>query len=561
MPHEGLGCHRGWSVTLLPGEMQQESNDDVSQITEIDASAPTIVRPHSNGEIGTLPSGSDENSLQIPKQTTAAITELNKRRLSRVKGEGAECSICFAPLPTEPVCVLIRHAYGKKRSCRHYFHAGCVRLFIRNTPAPHLCPLCRGVFERTEALPDVRLNSRAWFKTVDADEGGALEKSEVVDALSATLPVDPELLARSLDGELWDQWDTEHTGRITLDAFEHPGKGLLHFVLYSLPSLRLADGGHNVSAPVPDLVESREGWFRYWDENCRHMLEFLQFLRALVRTLRLDGAKEDAGVLRSVLATVWQEFGLTESNQEIHKPVSLALFCEKPDGFCDALVDALQKEFGVAKFRRIRQRAHLLQQPAAVLKRELRKLNSSKHDVLEKDELVAAILDAQEEPKANEADPGTGSSPATANASAPLRTGSVDERNCPEGIKNLALKEIQHRLRAYGVPYGHCLERADLEDLLIAQGDTGTGPLPATPPPQNANGAAQNGWSRQAQASSTSQGSSAPQAQTMGASTGTRSTPRTGPPRNQPIPTVIEPPDTDEQTPLRRCMSGACALQ
>merc|ERR1719197_1706296 len=162
-----------------------------------------------------------------------------------------------------------------------------------------------------------------------------------------------------------------------------------------MPSLR-REAGSSISGPVPDLIESREGWFRYWDENSKHMLEFLQFLRALARSLRLDGAKEDAGVLRSVLTTVWQEFGLTESNQEIHKPVSLALFCEKPDGFCDALVDALQKEFGPAKFRQIRQRAHLLQQPAAALKKELRKLNSNRPDLIEKDELVTAILDAQE---------------------------------------------------------------------------------------------------------------------------------------------------------------------
>merc|ERR1719401_1164100 len=92
-------------------------------------------------------------------------------RLSDIKGQGAECSICFAPLPSEEVCVLIRHVYSKKRTCRHYFHTGCAQLLARTTPAPHLCPLCRGVFERLEPLPDVRLDSAAWFNVVDADDG------------------------------------------------------------------------------------------------------------------------------------------------------------------------------------------------------------------------------------------------------------------------------------------------------------------------------------------------------------------------------------------------------
>jgi hypothetical protein len=409
-----------------------------------------------------------------------------------------------------------------------------------------------------EALPDVRLNSRAWFKVVDADEGGALEKSEVVDALSATLPVDPELLAQSLDGELWEQWDTENSGRISLDAFEHPGKGLLHFVLYSLPSLR-REGGTNLSAPVPDLIESREGWFRYWDENARHIMDFLQFLRALVRTLRLDGAKEDAGILRSVLLAVWQDFGLIESNQEIHKPVSLALFCEKPDGFCDALVDALQKEFGPAKFRRIRQRAHLLQQPAAVLKKELRKLNSSKHDVLEKDELVQAILDAQleEAMPTIEATAGPTSSPSAPSRSAPQGHSNDPPRICPEGLKVLSLKELQHRLRAYGVPYGHCLEREELEALLIAQGDTGVEPLPEVPPPRTeaATSATTCGASQQSRSA---------QPQRIGAQVpGASNEPRTSRSRglNQPVPTVIEPPDVDEESSIKRCMNRACVLQ
>mmetsp|Transcript_2759 Transcript_2759/g.4609 ORF Transcript_2759/g.4609 Transcript_2759/m.4609 type:complete len:607 (-) Transcript_2759:51-1871(-) len=531
---------------------------------------------------GVLAEGDVQSANGSPNKEIG--TEANQRRLSAVKGEGAECSICFGPLPTEPVCVFIRHIYGKKRTCRHYFHLGCVQLMMRQTPAPYLCPLCRGQFERVEAMPDVRLNSRAWFKTVDTDEGGALEKSEVIDALSATLPVDPELLSKNLEGELWDQWDPGRTGRITLEAFEQPGKGLLHFVLYSLPSLRFEGGSGNQTSAVPDMIESREGWFRYWDENCRHMLEFLQFLRALVLTWRLDGAKEDAGILRSVLATVWQEFGLTESNKDVLKPVSFALFCEKPDGFCDALVDALQKRFGAAKFRRIRQRARLLQQPAAALKRELRKLNAQLPDAIEKDELVTAILDAQAEEQP--ASPVLQPVQATSLSSTPEQRSGGD-RICAEELKALSLKELQHRLKALAVPYGHCLEREELEDLLMEHGDRGSGPLPAPAvarpqspsaqparrrpcqpgSPESVSGPGQpsspSSAARNGSPSAPSSPSAASQRPTS-ANSSTRSSgqrPARSPHPNQPIPTVTEPPPPDDAVRLRRCGKGACDVQ
>lgn len=497
----------------------------------------------------------------------------SKRQFKSVKGEGSDCSICFAPLPTEQVCVLIRQHYGKKRSCRHYHHLGCVRLMMQQTPAPHLCPLCRGKFERVEAMPDVRLNSRAWFKTVDTDEGGALEKSEVIDALSATLPVDPELLTQKLEGELWDQWDTGKTGRITLEAFEEPGKGLLHFVLYSLPSLRYEGGMENKTAAVPDVVESREGWFRYWDENCRHMLEFLQFLRALVLTWRLDGAKEDAGILRSVLTTVWQEFGLIET-QDVLKPVSFALFCEKPDGFCDVMLDALNKKFGAAKFRRIRQRARLLQQPAAALKRELRKLNGAMPDggAIEKDELVSAILDAQLQEEPPTSPPLHAPQAFVFKAEKSIGADTTMERTCTDELKALTIKQLKERLEALAVPYGHCLEREELEDLLTEHGDNGRGPLPARPQPPRQ---MQRGDGPNGQTSSTSPGTASndaarsdSQQRSASASSASRAAPgqaTTGgaqrPARpNQPIPTVTEPSSPDDAVRSKRCMM-LCALQ
>lgn len=412
-----------------------------------------------------------EDARSVAAEPTEPVEPQVERRLGSLKGEGVDCSICFGSLPSQQVCVLIRNAYGKRRSCRHYFHHACIQLLMRSTPAPHLCPLCRCTFERLEPLPDVRLDSTAWFSTVDADETGALEKTEVVDALSATLPVDPELLAKTLEGDLWSKWDTEGTGRINREAFAEPARGMLQFVLYSLPSLR-REVSFGLSAGVPDLVACREGWFRYWDENSEQVLEFLQVLRGLVWTFRLDGALEDAGVMRAVLTKLWEEFGLTEVEAAAHgeggrrvhspaRPVSLKLFCERPDGFCDALVDALQKDLGTAKFRRIRRRAHLLQQPASVLKKEIRSLKIVKLDAVEKSDIVEAILNAKEAAE-------------TADLQVEEPTIRTEESLGPtlvrvrtSKLQAMPMAELQRRLKVLGVAYGHCLERVELEDLFL----------------------------------------------------------------------------------------------
>lgn len=340
---------------------------------------------------------------------------------------------------------------------------------MQSTPAPYLCPLCRTEFVRAEPLPDVRLNSSAWFRAIDDDDSGALEKCEVIDALCATLPVDPEKLEAV---KLWSQWNLEGSGRITREAFEHP-RGMLQFVLYSLPSLKREVR----SGAVPDIEQSRESWFRYWDEDNLRELEFLTFLRALARTLRIDGDCADMSLLRKVLIQLFKDFGLCEevnadcqtgawSVQGIEsRPLTQKLFCERPDGFCDRLLDQLKQEFGRSRFLRLRERARLLQLPIAELKRELPR---NAPVPLEKADLVETILAA------------ASSSPSPP----PSRTAAARRSESPQcgpaglthqEVQALPLAELQRRLRSVGVSYDHCLERRELEELLLSHRSPPTG--------------------------------------------------------------------------------------
>eukprot|EP00913_Durusdinium_trenchii_P012702 g11928.t1 len=53
------------------------------------------------------------------------------------------------------------------------------------------------------------------------------------------------------------------------------------------------------------------------------------------------------------------------------RPVTQKLFCERPDGFCDCLLDELKRSFGKRRFQRLCEHSRLLQLPVAELKRKL----------------------------------------------------------------------------------------------------------------------------------------------------------------------------------------------
>jgi len=182
-------------------------------------------------------------------------------------------------------------------------------------------------------------------------------------------------------------------------------------------------------------------------------------------TWRLDGAKEDAGVVRIVLSGVFAEFSLANEDGPV-RPVSLKLFCEKPDGFCDALIAALKSAFGALKFNRMRQRAMLIQRPALELKRKLVRIRPEARDIIDKQELVDALLDVEELNDKERERENTESKELAAGAVLSTLASGPQPKKATPAIKAASIKELKVRLQLLGVPCDHCLERGDLEELL-----------------------------------------------------------------------------------------------
>lgn len=228
---------------------------------------------------GPLTASEEANSIEVIRGACAAQA-----------ADDAECAICCDDLHKAGVSVLCD--ISNRRVCRHFYHTTCCQL-IEVYPT-RSCPLCRREFHHTVPVPSPSQDPQGWFQAVDANGSMDLGKTEVVDALSAVFPVDPEALTRNLE-TLWNRWDKTKSGSITFPEFVDPNQGLLHWVVGN--QCRLGAG-------IPNIWHSPAAWFDYWDADGDRTLFKGEVIRALLRTFR----RTDADVIRSVVATVWTDF-------------------------------------------------------------------------------------------------------------------------------------------------------------------------------------------------------------------------------------------------------------
>jgi len=152
--------------------------------------------------------------------------------------------------------------------CPHFFHIGCAWQLVRTGPERlSACPLCRLPFDAVKRVPDMSDDPAAWFFCADADGTGQLSRLEVTSVLLSQFPVDVDKLEAALP-MLWERWDQNGSGKISLAEFSSPN-GMLESVVATLlkserrgrvrpdPSARISgtplDGG--------DQTWVVQGWF------------------------------------------------------------------------------------------------------------------------------------------------------------------------------------------------------------------------------------------------------------------------------------------------------------
>merc|ERR550537_823022 len=134
-------------------------------------------------------------------------------------------------------------------------------------------------------MPDLALEPREWFATVDVDFGGELDFHEVVEAVGCVLPANRHKLEKAVKAR-WHEWDPDGDGTISLKEFIRPNVGLRDWILHHLGLFK----SEVVALPsmIPSLDRNPREWFHYWDRDGNGTLEKDEVVRALIRTFCMN---------------------------------------------------------------------------------------------------------------------------------------------------------------------------------------------------------------------------------------------------------------------------------
>eukprot|EP01063_Lacrimia_lanifica_P029000 TRINITY_DN434_c1_g2_i4.p1 TRINITY_DN434_c1_g2~~TRINITY_DN434_c1_g2_i4.p1 ORF type:complete len:317 (+),score=77.33 TRINITY_DN434_c1_g2_i4:53-1003(+) len=258
----------------------------------------------------------------------------------------AECCICFDALCEEPVAALFDQ--HNKRVCSHYFHFDCVKEMCpfvtrgygmemeveEGGDAELTCPMCRVPFASIARMPNHLEDPYSWFRFVDSDNTGFLSFNNVRDVVNAMCMIDQRQLVKLLK-ENWSTWDRWGNG-IFPDALPM----LLQFVLAHSPRRRDAQGRTRQTAP--SIVENKEAWFDYWDEDRSGALDRGETARALVKTFEKGTiSPQQIREIQSTLENVWAVFDVNRSNT-----ITRAEFLMS-DGLADTIAAMLERRQAV----------------------------------------------------------------------------------------------------------------------------------------------------------------------------------------------------------------------
>lgn len=216
----------------------------------------------------------------------------------------AECAICFEPLIEKPLGILT-NACGS-RACPHFLHAQCALRWVesgRQSGIGASCPICREIGHSVVMLPDFSRDEEAFFKALDVDSDGGLDRKEAMFTLQAILPVDRdgEWLSAHFDS-LWERWDDDGDDRISFSEFTRPKSGFLAYVRAHCPSRKMT----KPQTQIPSTADIRQ-WFSYWDENGNGVLDQNELVRAIIRTFNLVWSLQEVCAVQRFLKKQWKK--------------------------------------------------------------------------------------------------------------------------------------------------------------------------------------------------------------------------------------------------------------
>lgn len=157
-------------------------------------------------------------------------------------------------------------------------------------------------------------------------------RADLENMLPATMPVDPRLFSVALDAGLWDAWDVDGDGRISVADFFEPQRGLLRWlIVHQQPQEPFVDFETESELWLTQRLVARQRSAKDSAEKaCVFREDALGALLQLTSTSFLD--EEGVGQLRAWLSESWRRWAVSDT-----ACLSLLSF-SKPGGAADALV-------------------------------------------------------------------------------------------------------------------------------------------------------------------------------------------------------------------------------
>lgn len=192
---------------------------------------------------------------------------------------------------------------------------------------PKTCPICRAQFTTTIQLPNILDDTAKWFRTVDADNNGSLSKAELCEALHAQFPLS---LTDSSWNSLWNRFDKDKSGDLSLSEITEPGTGVLAYVLYHFMAAS--------TAPPPSLVQDKRAWFVYFDEDGGGTMCKNEVARAIIKTFGLSSSNTKVAETVEMLDNIWFIFDTDGSGD-----IDIDEFCAG-NGLGDTIIASLSHD-------------------------------------------------------------------------------------------------------------------------------------------------------------------------------------------------------------------------
>jgi len=198
---------------------------------------------------------------------------------------------------------------------------------------------------RTRSIPSLSTNPKEWFHHFDKVDRGALNKTQIINALTATLDAKTEeeqLAIRENVGRIWNTFISRDDGTITKFEFV-----LTDGLADALKSMKLAQpkkSNHSATVAArpslpqrtslepPPLSTNRGAWFDHFDTDHDKYLTQQQVIHGLNVTLRAEEAVQQNSI-RDFILQIWPIYIGNTSGGSIYRDGFIM-----KDGFAECLI-------------------------------------------------------------------------------------------------------------------------------------------------------------------------------------------------------------------------------